>query len=60
MYAENSLLTSRKYILHKVKKNHPYQVVYSKGKMPENVISCDIRNFLEDNSLTEAVVFVKL
>lgn len=28
--------------------------------MPENVISCDIRNFLEDNSLTEAVVFVKL
>jgi len=33
-------------------------VVYSKGKMPENVISCDIRNFLEDNSLIEAVVFV--
>ena len=33
-------------------------VVYSKGKMPENVISCDIRKFLEDNSLIEAVIFV--
>ena len=33
-------------------------VVYSKGKMPENVISCDIRKFLEDNSFIEAVIFV--
>lgn len=33
---------------------------YSKGNTPESKISCDIRNFPEDNSWIEAVVFIKL
>lgn len=52
MYPNMSLLTLRKYLL--------YYKWYIPKEICQNLISCDIKYFPEDNSLIEAVVFVHL